>query len=137
MADSVYLSQPEITIAGQDLTSQCSSVSMTLGYNPLNATVFGDTGERLAPGLQTVSGTVTFYVSYGATEVEGVIAGEVGQGDTTIVVKKAAGAISASNPEWTITNTMIADEPITYTVGELQVMEISFTAGSWNRDVTP
>jgi hypothetical protein len=110
---------------------------MTLGYNPLNATVFGDDGERMAPGLKTVSGTVTFYVSYGATEVEGVIADEVGQGDTTIVVKKADAAISASNPEWTITNTMIADEPITYTVGELQIMEISFTAGSWNRDVTP
>jgi hypothetical protein len=138
MATTTYLSQPsELKIATVDLTDQASSVSFTLGSNPLTSTAFGDLGERMVPGLQTVEGTITLYVSYGATEVEGVIAGEVGQGDTTIVVKKDAGAISASNPEWTISNTMIANYPITYTVGELQVMEVSFSGGTWVRDVTP
>lgn len=138
MATTTYLSQPAVlTIAGTDLVDQASSISMTLGSNPLTSTAFGDLGERMVPGLQTVEGTITLYMSYGATEVEGVIAGEVGQGDTVIVVKKDAGAISASNPEWTITNTMIANYPITYTVGELQVMEVSFSGGTWVRDVTP
>jgi hypothetical protein len=138
MATTTYLSQPsELKIATVDLTDQASSVTLTLGSNPLTSTAFGDLGERMVPGLQTVEGTITLYVSYGATEVEGVIAGEVGQGDTTIVVKKDAGAISASNPEWTISNTMIANYPITYTVGELQVMEVSFSGGTWVRDVTP
>lgn len=137
MADSVYLSQPVITVAGQDLTGQCSAFSAELGYSTVPSTVFGDTGERQSQTLQSVSGTITFYVSYGATEVEGVIAGEIGQGDTTIVVKKTDAAISATNPEWTISNTMIATYPITYTVGELQVMEVSFSSGSWVRDVTP
>jgi hypothetical protein len=91
----------------------------------------------MVPGLQTVEGTITLYMSYGATEVEGVIYGEVGQGDTVIVVKKDSGAVAADNPEWTITNTMIANYPITYTVGELQVMEVSFSGGTWVRDVTP
>jgi hypothetical protein len=91
----------------------------------------------LVPGLDTVEGSITLYVSYGATEVEGVIAGQVGLGTTTIVVKKATGALSASNPEWTITNTMIANYGITYTVGELQVMEISFSGGTWARNITP
>jgi hypothetical protein len=91
----------------------------------------------MVAGLQTVEGTITLYMSYGAAEVEGVIAGEVGQGDTVIVVKKESGAVSATNPEWTITNTMIANYPITYTVGELQVMEVSFSGGTWVRDVTP
>lgn len=138
MATTTYLSQPsELKIASTDLTDQASSVSLTLGSNPLTSTAFGDLGERMVPGLQTVEGTITLYVSYGATEVEGVIAGQVGLGTTTIVVKKDAGAISASNPEWTISNTMIANYPITYTVGELQVMEVSFSGGTWVRDVTP
>jgi hypothetical protein len=138
MATTTYLSQPaELKIATVDLTDQASSVTLTLGSNPLTSTAFGDLGERMVPGLQTVEGTITLYVSYGATEVEGVIAGEVGQGDTTIVVKKGSGAIAADNPEWTISNTMIANYPITYTVGELQVMEISFSGGTWVRDVTP
>ncbi len=89
MATTTYLSQPsELKIATVDLTDQASSVTLTLGSNPLTSTAFGDLGERMVPGLQTVEGTITLYVSYGATEVEGVIAGEVGQGDTTIVVKK-------------------------------------------------
>ena len=138
MATTTYLSQPaELKIASTDLTDQASSVTLTLGNNPLTSTAFGDTGERMVPGLQTVEGTITLYVSYGATEVEGIIAGEVGQGDTTIVVKKGSGALAADNPEWTISNTMIANYPITYTVGELQVMEISFSGGTWVRDVTP
>jgi hypothetical protein len=138
MATTTYLSQPaELKIATVDLTDQASSISFTLGNNPLTSTAFGDLGERMVAGLQTVEGTITLYMSYGATEVEGVIAGEVGQGDTTIVVKHASGAISATNPEWTISNTMIANYPITYTVGELQVMEVSFSGGTWVRDITP
>ncbi len=138
MATTTYLSQPsELKIATVDLTDQASSISFTLGSNPLTSTAFGDLGERMVPGLQTVEGSITLYVSYGATEVEGVIAGQLGLGTTTIIVKKDAGAISASNPEWTISNTMIANYPITYTVGELQVMEISFSGGTWVRDITP
>jgi len=72
-----------------------------------------------------------------ASEVEATIFGEVGQGDTTIVVKKDDAVVSATNPEWTITNTMIANYPVTYTVGELQVFEVSFTGGTWVRDITP
>ena len=138
MATTTYLSQPaSLLIATQDLTDQASSISFTLGSNPLTSTAFGDLGERMVPGLQTVEGTITLYASYGATEVEGVLAGQVGTGTTTIVVKKDAGAISASNPEWTISNTMIANNAYAYTVGELQVFEVSFSSGTWIRDITP
>jgi DNA-binding XRE family transcriptional regulator len=91
----------------------------------------------MVPGLQTVEGTLTLYASYGASEVEATLAAQVGLGTTTIVVKKESGAISASNPEWTISNTMIANNAYAYTVGELQVFEVSFSGGTWVRDITP
>jgi hypothetical protein len=138
VATTTYLSQPHsITIGGVDVTDQCSKISFTLGQNPLTSTAFGDTGERMTGGLQTVDGTMTLYASYGSTEVEATLYAEVGQGDTAIVVTKGAGAISASNPEWTITNTMIADYPVSYNVGELQMFEVKFTGGTWVRDITP
>jgi hypothetical protein len=137
VATTTYLSQPHsITIGGVDLTDQCSSITFTLGNNPLTSTAFGDTGERMVAGLQTVEGSITLYASYGAGEVEATLNAEVGQGDTVIVVTHAAGAISASNPEYTITNTMIANVPTAQTVGELQVYEVAFSGGSWVRDVT-
>ena len=131
-----YLSQPEVTFAGTDLTSQCQAVSMELGYDSLEVTTFADSGHIMAAGLQTVSGTITFVVSYGAAEVEGLVAGEIGAGDTTIIVKKASGAISASNPEWTISDTMVS-APVVFNYGEIQIMEVSFEGGTWVRDVTP
>ena len=138
MATTTYLSQPGvITIAGTDLRDQCSAVSLTIGNSPLESTAFGDAGQRYVSGLQSVEGTLTMYVDYGATGVEGVVYGEVGQGDTVIVVKKEDAAVSATNPEYTISGTMIADMPVTYTVGELQMMEISFSGGTFLRDVTP
>lgn len=138
MATTTYLSQPGVvTINAVDLRDQCSAVTLTLGSNPLTSTAFGDTGERMVGGLQTVEGSMTLYASYGAGEVEATLAAELGQGDTTIVVKKADAAIAADNPEWTISNTMIANYGLAYTVGELQVFEVSFSGGTWVRDVTP
>lgn len=138
MATTTYLSQPAvITVNTVDLRDQCSAVTLTLGNAPLTSTAFGDTGERFVPGLQTVEGTLTLYASYGTGEVEDTISATVGSGTTTIVVKKDNAAVSASNPEFTITNTMIANYPISYTVGELQVMEVSFSGGTVVRDVTP
>ena len=138
MAATTYLSQPaSITIGGVQLSDQCSAISFTLGQNPLTSTAFGDGGERMVGGLQTVDGTITLYADYGAGTVEATLAAEIGQGDTAIVVRKDAGAPAADNPEWTISDTMIANYPVSYTVGELQVFEISFTGGTWVRDITP
>jgi hypothetical protein len=138
MAATTYLSQPaSLTIGGVQLADQCSAVTLTLGQNPLVSTAFGDTGERMVGGLQTVEGTITLYCDYGANSVEATVAAELGAGDTAIVIRKDAGAPSASNPEWLISDTMIANYPVTYTVGELQVMEVAFSGGTWVRDVTP
>ena len=137
MAATTYLSQPaSLTIGGVQLADQCSAVTLTLGQNPLVSTAFGDGGERMVGGLQTVEGTITLYVDYGANSVENTVAAELGAGDTAIIVRKDAGAPGAANPEWTISDTMIANYPITYQVGELQVTEISFSGGTWVRDVT-
>jgi hypothetical protein len=137
MAATTYLSQPaSISIGGVQVADQCSAISFTLGNAPLTSTAFGDTGERMVGGLQTVEGTITLYGEYGAGSVEATLAAEIGQGDTEIIVRKDAGAPGADNPEWTISNTMIANYPVTYTVGELQVFEVSFTGGTFVRDVT-
>lgn len=134
---TTYLSQPaSLSIGGVQLADQCSAVTMNLGQASLESTAFGDTGTRMVGGLQSVSGTITFYVDYGSNSVEATVAAELGQGDTSIIIRKDAGAPAADNPEWLISNTMIAEYPVTYSVGELQVMEVSFEGGTWVRDVT-
>jgi hypothetical protein len=138
MATTTYLSNPAVlTVDTVDLKDQCSSITLTYGYASLDRTAFGDSGTQMTAGLQTVEGTITFYVDYGASSVEATIAAAIGDGTTDITFRKGSGAIAADNPEFQITDTMIANAPITYSVGELQVMEVSFEGGVWVRDVTP
>ncbi|NBR43308.1 MAG: hypothetical protein EBU04_10800 [Verrucomicrobia bacterium] len=108
---------------------------MTLGNTSLDATAFGSTGISMTAGLQTVSGTLELFAAYGAGDVEQTIYSQVGLGTTTIVIQKGA-TVSASNPKWTITNCMIKDYPIEMKVGELQMMSVSFEAGTWVRAIS-
>lgn len=134
MATTSYLAQPGvITINTVDVRDQVSKIELTLGNNELTTTAFGDSGEKFVAGLQAVSGTITMYGSYGAGEVEATLFGLVGAGTTAIVVRKDVGALSASNPEYTISNTQIAEVPVSYQVGELQMFDVSFKGGTWTR----
>lgn len=135
MATTTYLSNPyQVSVNSVDLTDNCSAVSLTVGNTALDATAFGATGLAMVSGLQTVSGTLTLFAAYGAGDVEQTIYSQVGLGTTTIVVQKGA-SLSASNPKWTITNCMIKDYPIEMKVGELQIMTVSFEAGTWARAI--
>jgi len=135
VATTTYLSNPyAVSVNAIDLADNCSAVSMTLGSTALDATAFGSSGIAMTAGLQTVSGTLELFAAYGAGDVEQTIYSQIGLGTTTIVIQKGA-TVSASNPKWTITNCMIADYPIEMKVGELQMMTVSFEAGTWARAI--
>jgi hypothetical protein len=141
MATTTFLSNATISITQgattTDLSDQANQVSLTIGQTPLTATAFGDTGERMVGGLQSVDCSITFFLSYGATEVEAILASCVGTGTTVLTISPSGATESATNPEYVITNTMLASfTPINSTVGELATVEASFTGGTWVRDIT-
>ena len=141
MATTTFLSNATINItqgmATTDLSDQANACSITIGQDSLESTAFGDTGHRFTGGLQSVEVAITFFLSYGASEVEGILASCVGTGTTTLVISPSGTTESASNPEYTIANCMLASfTPINSTVGELATVEATFTGGTWVRDVT-
>ena len=141
MATTTFLSNATINITQgattTDFSDQANAVSVTVGQTPLSSTAFGDTGERFTGGLQTVEVSMTLFLSYGAAEVEAILASCVGTGTTTLVISPSGTTESASNPEYTITNCMLADfTPINSTVGELATVEATFTGGTWARDIS-
>ena len=141
MATTTFLSNATINITQgattTDLSDQANQVTLTVGYDPLEITAFGDTGHRMAQGLQSVDVSITFFLSYGATEVEGILNSCVGTGTTTLVISPSGTTESATNPEYTITNCMLANfTPINSTVGEMATVTANFTSGTWVRDVT-
>ena len=144
MATSTFLSNATINITQgattYDLSDQSTSATLTIGVDSLESTAFGDTGHKFTAGLQTVDVAITMFLSYGGTgatsEVETALAAIVGQGNTTLVISPSGTTEGASNPEYTIANTMLASfTPINSTVGELATVELSFTGGTWVRDI--
>lgn len=141
MATSTFLSNATVNITQgvttTDLSDQCRSVTITVGTDPLESTAMGDTGHRFVAGLQNVEVTLEMFLSYGATEVEGVLASCNGTGTTTLTISPSGTTESATNPEYVITNAMLANfTPIASTVGELAMVTATFTGGTWVRDVT-
>ena len=135
---TVYLSNPTVTIGGVDVTQNTSAASLEIGYDSLESTTFGDTGHRFVSGLQMVNVTLTMFMNYGTGEIEATLFDQVGDGTTTLVISPSGAAESSSNPEYTISNAMLASfTPIVTTVAELSQVSVSYVGGTWVRDVTP
>jgi hypothetical protein len=141
MATTTFLSNATINITQgattTDLSDQANAVTVTVGQAALDATAFGDTGTRMVGGLQTVEISMTLFLSYGASEVEAILASCVGTGTTGMTISPSGTTESASNPEYVFQNLMLENfTPINSTVGELAVVECTFVSGTWVRDVT-
>ena len=139
MATTTYLSNPAVKIGAVDLSDQCTAATLTVGFDELETTAFGDTGHKFTKGLQTVEVTMTLFASYDTAEVEATLYDVLGDGNTTVVIAPVYTTTpAATNPIWTITNAMLSSfTPINATVGELSQFEVTFTGGTWDRDITP
>jgi hypothetical protein len=137
MATTTFLSNATVLIGAVDVSDQCKSVMLTVGYDPLETTAMGSNGHTFTQGLQNVEVTLTMYNSYGASEVEATLFAAVGAGNTTLVISPSGSTESATNPEYTITNCMLASfQPVSSVVGELSEVEAVFTGGTFARDIT-
>jgi hypothetical protein len=141
MATSTFLSNATISITQgattTDLSDQGNACTITIGFDSLESTAFGDTGHRFTQGLQMVDVSIDFFLSYGATEVEAILASCVGTGSTVLTISPSGTTESATNPEYVITNCMLASfTPVNSTVGSLATVTAQFTGGTWVRDVT-
>lgn len=138
MATTTYLSNPTVLIGATDFSDQCKAATLTIGFDQLETTAFGDTGHKFTQGLQTVEVSLTLFTSYGTGEVEASLYAALGTGTTTLVLSPSGPTESASNPEYTITNAFLASfTPINATVGELSEIEVTFVGGTFARDITP
>lgn len=143
MATTTFLGNATINITptggtAYDMTDQCSKCEVSVGYDYLESTAFGDTGHRAVQGLQTVSVNMDLFLSYGVGEVETLMAAIQTAGSCSMIISPSGTTESASNPEFVLTNcTLESNQGIMSSVGELAVVSLSFTNGTWVRDITP
>ena len=142
MATATFLSGATCNITptgggAVDVSSQLSKCEVLLGFELLESTSLADTGRQAVKGLQSVAVNLDLYLSYGATEMETLLSDIVAAGSCTIVVSPSGTVESASNPEFTIVAATLDAAPVIMSsIGELAVASISFSNGTWARDIT-
>lgn len=136
MATTTFLSNATVMIGAVDFSDQCKSVTLTVGYDQLETTAMGDTGRKFTKGLQSVEVTMTLFNSYGATEVEATLFDVCGDDAVTLVISPSGPTESATNPEYTISGAFLSTfTPVNSSVGELSEVEVTFTGGTFARDI--
>ena len=134
MATTTHLTNPKVSIGAVDVSDQCTSASITVGFDSLETTAFGSTGRTYTKGLQAVEVTLTLFLSYDTSEVEDTLYDVLGDGTTTLEILPTNSGAAVTNPEYTITNAMLASfTPINGSVGELSTVEVTFTGGTFAR----
>lgn len=144
MATTTFLSNATINITQgattTDLSDQANNVTITVGFDSLESTAFqsgSPVGRSFTQGLQSVDVSIDFFLSYGAAEVEAILASCVGTGTTTLTISPSGVTEGASNPEYVIQGAMLANfTPISSTVGELAMVTANWVGGTWVRDIT-
>ena len=141
MATTTFLSGATCSItptggSAIDVSDQLSSCEVLLGFELLESTSLADTGRQATKGLQSVAVNLSLYLSYGVGEVETLLSAIVAAGSCTITVSPSGTTESASNPEFVITTcTLDAAPVIMSSIGTLAVASVSFSNGTWVRDI--
>ena len=125
----IVLKDASISIATVELADRSNSVEVNYEVESVEVTAFGGNRSFIG-GLQNNTCTVELMQDFAATETEATIFPLVGT-QTTLVFKPSTGAVSATNPSYTITGAYLASHtPIAAAVGELAMTSLTFTGGT-------
>lgn len=126
----IVLTNASITINSVDLSSLANSVTLNYEVDQVEITAFGDSAHKFTGGLQNNSLEISLMQDFAASKTEATIYPLVGT-TTTVVIKPTSGAVSATNPSYTITGAYLAAHtPVAAAVGELAMTELTFTGGT-------
>ena len=124
------MTDASLTVNSVDLSTYVTSITLNYEKDSVEVTAMGSSGHIFTGGLQNISLDVTFNQDFAATKVAATLDALIGT-TTTVVVKPTSGAVSATNPSYTISNAFLAGtQPVAGSVGDLASMSVSFTGGT-------
>jgi hypothetical protein len=127
---TIVLKDVTVSINSVALASRTTNAVINYEREAVEVTSFGDAGRNYTDGLTNVTCSVTLNQDFAAANVEATIYPLVGT-TTTLVFKPTSGAVSATNPSYTIAGAYLASHtPINGAVGELSTVELEFQGGA-------
>jgi len=121
----LVLTNPQITIAGTDLSSSISSVTLDTKYDIVETTAFGDTAKKRVAGLADNSISIEFFQDFAASQVEATIYPLLGTA-TTVVVKPVSTTTGSTNPSYTVSAVVSEWQPLKGGIGQLATASVTW-----------
>lgn len=132
MATSTYLANPVVTINAVDCTDQSHAATLTVKYDALESSAFGNTNRFFVSGMGDHEFKVDLFMSYAASETYATLNALVGT-QTTVKVKPTSAAASATNPEMVLTNCYLESlDVVNASLGELSTVSLVFKGGTYS-----
>lgn len=125
------LRDARIEINGVVLSDHANQVEVPSEKEEQDVTGFGATSREIQLGLGDASISMTLFQDFATGSVHATL-WPIHRDGTAVVVKvrKSSAAISATNPEWTMTGVLPAYTPLSGGVGEPSTIEATFRNAS-------
>jgi hypothetical protein len=123
-----------VKINGTDLSDHIAQVSLEQTSDEIETTAFGtEWRQRIGGGLKDASISIDFHQDFGAGSVDSVLSQFFGS-IATVVVTPTSGSVSATNPSFTGTFSVVQYSPVASSVGDLATLSVSWpSAGTVTR----
>jgi len=122
----IVLTNAQITINTVDLSDHIASVTLSTSNDVIETTGFSSTAARTrVAGLSDNSITLEFHQDFATSNVEATIFPLIGT-NTTVVVKPTSSAVSATNPSYTCSASVVEWQPLSGAVGELATASVTW-----------
>lgn len=126
----IILTDASITVNSVSVSTLSNSVTLTFEKDSVEVTAFGDAGHKFTGGLQNNSCEMTLFQDFAASQTDATIYPLVGV-PTVVVIKPTSSAVGATNPSYTLTDTMLVSHtPVAGAIGEVAMTTLSFTGGT-------
>lgn len=114
----LVLTNPSVSIAGTDLSTSISSVTLDTKYDIIETTSFGSTAKTRVAGLADNSVSIEWFQDFAAGSVEATIFPLLGTA-ASVVIKPVATTVSTTNPSYTVSALISEWQPLKGGVGQL------------------
>jgi hypothetical protein len=121
----LVLTNPSISIAGTDLSSSISSVTLDTKYDIIETTSFGSTAKTRVAGLADNSVTIEFFQDFAASSVEATIFPLLGTA-AALVIKPVASTVTTQNPSFSVSALVSEWQPLKGGIGQLATASVTW-----------
>jgi len=116
----------KVLINNINLSDHIAQVSLEQTSDEIETTAFGtEWRQRIGGGLKDASISIDFHQDFGAASVDAVLSPLFGS-IATVVVTPTSGSVSATNPSFTGTFSVVQYSPVASSVGDLATLSVSW-----------